>query len=81
MAAKKKGKRANPLKGIARALDAALHDEALARSAATGSKRFHKEVAADRRGTLSRFKTVRHALEDREKIEREGGKGPPRPKR
>jgi len=29
---------------------------------------FRREVRADRRGTLSRFRTVQHAIEDRERI-------------
>jgi hypothetical protein len=72
-AAKKKrakpAKPANPLKGVVRALDDALHDEAVARRA-SGSRGFQRDVARDRRGTLSRFKTVQHALEDRERTER-----------
>ena len=69
MTAKKKKSRENPLGGIARAIDAAGRDADLARRSASDPA-FRKGVQDDRRATLSKFSTVRHALADREKSEK-----------
>jgi hypothetical protein len=58
-----------PLKKLARIVDAARKDADLARARATEPE-FRRKVQTDRRGTLSSFETVRHALEDRAKQER-----------
>jgi hypothetical protein len=63
-----------PIRKIARMADAAIRDAELARRAQT-SPEFRRKVQADRRGALSEFKTVQHALEDRERIERRKGQG------
>ena len=68
MTAKKKA-RENPLRGIARAIDAAGRDADLARRTASDPA-FRRGLQKDRRGTLSRFRSVRQALADREKIEK-----------
>jgi len=52
---------------IARAIVAAGRDADLARGSVSDPA-FRREVRADRRGTLSRFRTVQHAIEDRERI-------------
>lgn len=70
MTAKKKAKRESPLRGIARAIDAAGRDADLARKSA-GNAEFIRKVQTDRRGTLSSFRTVKHALADRERIEKQ----------
>lgn len=70
MTAKKKATHENPLREIARAIDAAGTDADLARKSA-GNAQFIRDVQADRRGTLSSFKTVKHALADRAKIEKQ----------
>jgi hypothetical protein len=57
------------LKRVARIVDAAMHDGARARSHATDPA-FRENVQKDRRGELSKFKTVQHALADRERIEK-----------
>ena len=57
-----------PIRKIARTIDAAFRDASRARDAHTSPK-FRKDVQADRRGTLRKFETVEHALQDREKIE------------
>ena len=57
---------------IARAIVAAGRDADLARRSASDPA-FRREVRADRRGTLSRFRTVQHALEDRERIVKQKG--------
>ena len=53
---------------IVRAAGAAGKDADLARNTSQ-SKEFRKDLDADRRGTLSEFRTVKHALRDRERIE------------
>jgi hypothetical protein len=67
--AKKKKTRENPLRGIARAIDAAGRDAELARGTSTDPA-FRRGLQNDRRGTLSKFRSVRQALTDREKIEK-----------
>ena len=72
MTAKKKPskvKKESAIGRIARAIDAAGRDADLARRHANDPQ-FRKGVRDDRRETLSRFRTVKHALEDREKIEK-----------
>jgi hypothetical protein len=69
LTAKKKAKKPSALGRIARAIDAAGRDADLARRSA-GDPAFRKGVREDRRETLSKFSTVKHALADREKIER-----------
>jgi len=58
-----------PVRKIARTIDAAFRDAGRARDAHT-SPQFRKDVQADRRGTLRKFETVEHALQDRDKIEK-----------
>ena len=69
MTAKKRPGADNPIRRIARAIDAAGRDADLARRSASDPE-FRRRIQADRRGTLSSFRTVRHALADREKIEK-----------
>jgi hypothetical protein len=57
------------LKKVAKIVDAAMRDGARARSQATDPA-FREGVQKDRRGELSKFKTVQHALADRERIEK-----------
>jgi len=57
------------LKKVAKIVDAAIRDGARARSQATDPA-FRENVQKDRRGELSKFKTVQHALADRERIEK-----------
>jgi hypothetical protein len=57
------------LKKVANIVDAAIRDGARARSQATDPA-FRERVQTDRRGELSKFKTVQHALADRERIEK-----------
>ena len=57
---------------IASAIVAAGRDADLARRSASDPA-FRREVRADRRGTLSRFRTVQQALEDRERIVKQKG--------
>ena len=57
------------LKRVAKIVDAAIRDGARARSQATDPA-FRENVQKDRRGELSKFKTVQHALADRERIEK-----------
>jgi hypothetical protein len=64
-----KNKKESALGRIARAIDAAGRDADLARRHANDPQ-FRRGVQDDRRGTLSRFRTVKHALEDRERIEK-----------
>ena len=52
-----------------RTIDAAFRDGARARQVHS-TPQFRKDVQADRRGTLRKFETVEHALEDRAKIEK-----------
>ena len=66
---KKKLKKPNALRRIVGAIDAAGRDADLARRSASDPA-FRKAVQSDRRETLSRFSTVKHALADREKIEK-----------
>jgi len=54
---------------VAKIVDAALRDGARARSQATDPV-FRDNVQKDRRAELSKFKTVQHALADRERIEK-----------
>lgn len=58
-----------PLKKIAKIVGDAQRDAALARRTASDPD-FQKKVQKDRRGTLSRFATVKAALRDRERIEK-----------
>ena len=71
MTAKKKKteKKPNALRRIAHVIDAAGRDADLARRRASDPA-FRKGVQHDRRETLSEFTTVKHALADREKIEK-----------
>ena len=57
------------LKKVARIVDAAMRDGARARSQSTDPA-FRENVQKDRRAELSKFKTVQHALADRERIEK-----------
>jgi hypothetical protein len=57
------------IKRVAKILDAAMRDGARARSQATDPA-FRDGVQNDRRAELSKFKTVQHALADRERIEK-----------
>jgi Ser/Thr protein kinase RdoA (MazF antagonist) len=66
---KKKLKKPNALGRIVGAIDAAGRDADLARRSATDPV-FRRGVRDDRRDTLSKFTTVKHALADREKIEK-----------
>jgi hypothetical protein len=58
-----------PLRKIARIVEDARKDTALARQSATDPE-FARKIRKDRRGTLSRFSTVKRALKDRERIEK-----------
>jgi hypothetical protein len=68
LTAKKKLKKPNALGRIADAIGAAGRDADLARRRASDPA-FRRGVREDRRGTLSEFTTVKHALADRKKIE------------
>lgn len=57
------------LKKIARIVEDAQQDAALARRTANEPD-FQRKVRKDRRGTLSKFATVKAALRDRERIEK-----------
>ena len=57
------------LKRVANIVDAAMRDGARARSQSTDPA-FRERVQNDRRAELSKFKTVQHALADRERIEK-----------
>jgi len=57
------------LKRVAKIVDAAMRDSARARQQATDPQ-FRENVQKDRRAELSKFKTVQHALADRERIEK-----------
>ena len=57
------------LKRVAKIIDAAMRDGARARSQSTDPA-FRENMQKDRRGELSKFKTVQHALADRERIEK-----------
>ena len=69
MTAKKKLKKPDALGRIVRAIDAAGRDADLARRSASDPS-FRRAVQSNRRETLSKFSTVKHALADREKIEK-----------
>jgi len=69
LTAKKKSTKPSAIGRIVRAIDAAGRDADLARRSASDPA-FRKGVQDDRRATLSKFSTVRHALADREKIEK-----------
>lgn len=66
MTAKKKD---SALRRIVSAIDAAGRDADLARGSASDPA-FRKGVQLNRRETLSKFGTVKHALADRERIEK-----------
>jgi hypothetical protein len=66
---KKKLTKPNALGGIVRAIDAAGRDADLARRSSSDPA-FRRGVKNDRRETLSKFRTVKHALADRERIEK-----------
>jgi hypothetical protein len=66
---KKKVKKPNAIGRIVDAIGAAGRDADLARRS-TSDPAFRKGVQSDRRETLSRFRTVKHALADRERIEK-----------
>jgi hypothetical protein len=68
-AKKKKAKKPNPIGRIVDAIGAAGRDADLARRNASDPA-FRKGVQHDRRETLSKFSTVKHALADRERIEK-----------
>lgn len=55
------------LKKVARIVDAAMRDGARAQAT---DPAFRENQQKDRRGELSKFKTVQHALADRERIEK-----------
>jgi len=57
------------IKRVAKIVDAAMRDGARARSQSTDPA-FRDGVQNDRRGELSKFKTVQHALADRARIEK-----------
>ncbi len=58
-----------PGRKIVRTITEALRDADRARKAATDPQ-FRKDMQKDRRGTLRKFETVEHALEDRARIEK-----------
>ena len=66
----KKKKKESALRRIARAIDAAGRDADLARRSAHDPE-FRRGVREDRRRTLSSFQTVKHALADRERIQKQ----------
>jgi hypothetical protein len=68
-AKKKRDAKPSALGRIVRAIDAAGRDADLARRSASDPK-FRRGVQSDRRATLSKFTTVKHALADRERIEK-----------
>lgn len=68
MTAKKKLKKPN-LGRFVDAIGAAGRDADIARRSASDPA-FRKAVQSDRRQTLSKFSTVKHALADRERIEK-----------
>ena len=55
-----------PVRKLAKIVGAALRDADLARKTSTDPK-WRKEQMQDRRGTLRKFETVEHALQDRER--------------
>lgn len=58
------------IRKIARIVDTAMKDADLARKAAHDPA-FRQAVSKDRRAALSSFRTVKQALRDRERIEKE----------
>jgi hypothetical protein len=64
-----KKRKPNPLGRIVDAIGAAGRDADIARRSASDPA-FRKAVQSDRRATLSKFSTVKHALADRERIEK-----------
>jgi hypothetical protein len=66
---KKKLKKPNAIGRIVDAIGAAGRDADLARRSSSDPA-FRKGVQSDRRQTLSKFSTVKHALADRERIEK-----------
>jgi len=66
---KKKIAKPSAIGRIARAIEAAGRDADLARRSASDPA-FRRGIKDDRRGTLSKFTTVKHALADRERIEK-----------
>ena len=69
MTAKKKLKKPSALGRIVEAIGAAGRDADLARRSASDPS-FRRGMQSDRRTTLSKFSTVKHALADRERIEK-----------
>ena len=69
MTARKKLKKPNALGRIVDAIGAAGRDADLARRSSSDPA-FRRGVRDDRRVTLSEFTTVKHALADRDRIER-----------
>jgi hypothetical protein len=69
LTAKKKAKKASAIGRIVRAIDAAGRDADVARRSASDPA-FRRGLKDDRRETLSKFSTVKHALADRERIEK-----------
>ena len=69
MTAKKKAKKESTVGRIVRAIDAAGRDADLARRSASDPA-FRRGVQQERRETLSRFRTVKQALADRERIQK-----------
>ena len=55
-----------PVRKLAKIVGAALRDADLARKTSSDPK-WRKEQIQDRRGTLRKFETVEHALQDRER--------------
>ncbi len=64
-----------PIRKIVKTIDAAFRDGARARQVHSTAQ-FRKDVQKDRRGTLRKFDTVEHALQDREQIEKSRGAKP-----
>ena len=60
-----------PLRKIARIVNAAYKDADQARKTSQ-SPEFRKAVTKDRPGALGEFRTVKHALADRERIAKKG---------
>ena len=61
-----------PLRKIAHIVNAAYKDADRARRSSQ-SPEFRKAVTMDRRASLGEFRTVKHALRDRELIAKKGG--------
>ncbi|MDQ3399616.1 MAG: hypothetical protein M3470_01265 [Chloroflexota bacterium] len=59
---------------VASVVSDALRDADVARRSAHDPQ-FHRDVQKDRRGTLSRYKTVQHALRDRAASEKASKRG------